>query len=73
MTCYNFGNAVICTSAGYYRLRLLDGRYIFMEWHNYLGPIFFKDRAGTIEVESWWEDELLCEACNWFHRRGCKA
>lgn len=57
----------------YYRLRLEDGSYIFMEWHRYCGPQFFKDRAGERLVDEWWENPLICNAVDWFVGRGEKA
>ena len=57
----------------WFRLRLEDGRYIFMDWHHYMGPHFFYDRNLTRIVESWWEDEMICEALDWFTGRGERA
>ena len=73
MACYNYGKSIVCMSFGLFRLRLLDGRYVFMDWHNYLGPLFYKDRGATREIELWYEDDMICEALDWFVRRGRKA
>ena len=73
MPCIRAGTSIICFSAGWYRLRLRGGGYVFMEWHRYLGPIFFKDRAGEREVTFWWENEEICEALDWFQNRGYLA
>lgn len=62
----------ICFSP-FYRLRLSDGRYVFMAWHNYCGPTFYHDRAEKREIENWWEDEEICTALDWFQERGNKA
>jgi hypothetical protein len=72
MPCTRFGSTIICTSP-FYRLRLLDGRYVFMEWHDYLGPTFWRDRRQTREIEEWWRDALMCRALEWFMRRECAA
>lgn len=56
-----------------FRLRLGDGRYVFMDWHRYCGPNFFYDRDLNRIVQSWWEDELICKALDWFIERGERA
>lgn len=44
-----------------------------MEWHSYLGPSFFRDRACEKEIGEWYTDEAICEALEWFQNRGRKA
>ncbi len=44
-----------------------------MDWHNYLGPTFFRDRAANRMIEDWYEDEGICAALEWFQRRGKRA
>lgn len=56
-----------------YRLRLNDGRYIYMSWHPYCGPTIFKDKHETRWIENWYEDEQIVDAVNWFVNRGKKA
>ncbi len=56
-----------------YRLRLEDGRHIFMEWRGVCGPIVFKDKRGRREIEEWYKDEKICDALYWFQDRGEKA
>ena len=73
MPCLNFGNAIICMSAGWFRLRTSDGRYVFMDWHHYLGPTFFRDRSANRLIDKWWEDAGICEALDWFLHRGNRA
>lgn len=73
MTCLKIGNGFVCVGTPAHRLRLLDGSYVFMEWHDYMGPIFFKDKANTREIIDWWNYPLLVKAQDWFINRGKKA
>lgn len=77
MTCQyvNIGNtrAIICSNTGIYRLPLSDGTRVYMDWHDYLGPIFFKDKSCLREIEDWYENQLICDALDWFQKRGNKA
>lgn len=57
----------------WYRLRLNDGRYVYMEWHNYCGPSFWRDKWLSREIDKWWDDPAMCAAVDWFCKRGCKA
>jgi hypothetical protein len=72
MPCIRFGGAIVCVSPNF-RLPLEDGRRVFMEWHSYLGPTFFHDRARSCINETWYEDPLICKALDWFTGRGCRA
>jgi hypothetical protein len=72
MPCAPFHNGIFCYSPRY-RLRLLDGRYIWMDWHSYLGPTFFRDREMKREIKDWWDDPNIGHALDWFIGRGCKA
>ena len=73
MTCHALkGGGFICTTP-FYRLRLLDGRYVFMMWHSYFGPEFFRDRLCNQDIDEWWHDEFLCRAVEWFDGRGFRA
>jgi len=72
MTCHRIGGAIVCISP-FYRLPLRDGTHVFMEWHSYLGPTFFRDRNRTRIIEDWYEDPRMVEACEWFTGRGNKA
>ena len=72
MPCVKFGNSIICV-VHYCRLRLQDGRYIYMEYHNYLGPQFYLDRNASRSVDDWWDDPYIVEALEWFESRGKKA
>lgn len=56
-----------------YRLRLNDGRYIYMTWHPYCGPTFFRDKYESRWIEDWYEDKQICDAVEWFVNRGKKA
>lgn len=52
------------------RLRLPGGGYVFLEWHDYLGPTFFRDRAGNREIVLCATDMTYYDAFNWWHSRG---
>jgi len=69
----NAGTSIICFSAGWFRLRLASGGYIYMDWHRYLGPTFYSDRAGNRYIDEWWENPEICEALDWFQNRGNRA
>lgn len=73
MPCHFFPKGVMCGFHPVYRLRLLDGRCILVEWHRYLGPTVFLDRAMNREITLWWKDAYICRAIEWFQHRGCKA
>lgn len=72
MPCLNIGNVIVCTSP-WFRLRLDDGRHVFMYWHSYLGPAFYPDRNQARMIDGWWEDEAICRALDWFIGRGHRA
>ena len=72
MTCLRIGGAIVCVSP-FYRLPLSDGGRVYMEWHSYLGPMFFKDRASERPIDDWYEDPLICRALDWFIGRGNRA
>lgn len=72
MTCVRIEHGFICGSPTY-RLPLRDGTRVYMSWHNYLGPIFFRDRAETREIQDWYDNPLIIEALDWFTGRGNKA
>ena len=72
MPCAPFNNGILCYRPRY-RLRLLDGRYVYMEWHAYLGPTLYHDRAMNRKKNGWWDDLVIIEALNWFQARGCRA
>lgn len=63
----------ICGFSPCYRLPLLDGRRVYMEWHSYLGPSFFYDRDRNRMIDDWWKDCLICRALEWFQGRGERA
>jgi hypothetical protein len=72
MPCINYGNAIVCISP-FFRLRLADGGYVYMSWHNYCGPTFFHDKHENRMIDDWWENPLICKALDWFTGRGNKA
>lgn len=73
MTCTRINNGFIYSSSSEYRLRLLDGRYIYMDWHYYCGPTFYKDKWLSRTIDDWWDDPMICKAVKWFVGRGKKA
>ena len=63
----------ICCFDDFFRLPLADGRHVFMDWHHYLGPTFYRDRAMRRPWEDWWDNPLICAALDWFQGRGNRA
>lgn len=53
-----------------FRLPLASGGRVFMEWHRYFGPSFWRDRLCTREIENWYEQQEICAALDWFTARG---
>ena len=58
-----------------YRLRLADGRVVFMTWHSYCGPSFYHDRGLRRENNDWWKEGnelgfLINQQLEWFIKRG---
>lgn len=53
-----------------WRLPLASGGRVFMEFHRYFGPSFFRDRACRREIELWYESPEICAALDWFVDRG---
>ena len=51
----------------------IDGTRVYMDWHDYLGSIFFKDNNCTREIVDWYDNPLICDALDWFQKRGNKA
>lgn len=52
------------------RLPLASGGRVFMEFHSFTGPYFFRDHACTREIEDWFEDQEIVDALDWFINRG---
>nr|DAM64888.1 MAG TPA: hypothetical protein [Caudoviricetes sp.] len=72
MTCIRIGNAIV-TIYDTFRLRLEDGTCVFMSWHHYCGPDFYRDKAGRRCIDEWWENPLIVKALDWFVGRGNRA
>lgn len=53
-----------------FRLPLASGGRVYMEWHSYFGPSFFRDQACQREIETWYLDPEICAALEWFQQRG---
>ena len=49
MTCTRVGDAIICTNP-FGRLHV-GSRYVWVDFHPYCGPTFFRDRAMTLVYE----------------------
>ena len=60
----------ICGITEVYRLALLDGRRVYMDWHYYLGPSVYYDKRCRREINNWWKDEWILRAVEWFDQRG---
>jgi hypothetical protein len=72
MTCVRIEHGYICFSP-LYRLPLADGGRVYMAWHNYLGPTFYRDRNEQRELVDWYENPRIIEALSWFCQRGHRA
>jgi hypothetical protein len=72
MTCVRIEHGFICLSP-LHKLRLSDGSRVFMVWHNYLGPTFYRDRDECREIEDWFNSPLICNALDWFCQRGHRS
>lgn len=72
MTCIRIEHGFVCGSPSF-RLPLANGTRVFMAWHNYLGPSFFRDRAERREIEDWFDNPLICDALGWFCERSYRA
>ncbi len=72
MTCIPIAYGVICMSPSF-RLPLSDGSRVYMEWHSYCGPTFYRDKYMNRIIEDWWESPAICAALDWFISRGKKA
>lgn len=53
-----------------WRLPLASGGRVYMEFHRYFGPSFFRDRACVREIEDWYTCAEICTALDWFIARG---
>ncbi|MFV7439662.1 hypothetical protein ACLPJF_22085 [Pseudomonas vlassakiae] len=72
MTCVPIGVGYVCFSPAH-RLRLADGTCVYLNWHSYLGPTFYRDRCEQREIEDWYENPLIVDALDWFCKRGHRA
>ena len=74
MSCAIYPNMEVCNlTAGTYKLPSADGTRVYMDWHDYLGSIFFKDKNCTREIVDWHNNPLICDVLEWFQKRGNKA
>jgi hypothetical protein len=56
-----------------WRLPLASGDRVFMEFHSFTGPYFFRDHACTREIEDWYEHPEIVAVLDWFIGRGKRA
>lgn len=49
MTCHRFGSAIVCVSP-WGRLKV-SNKYVWVSFHEYCGPSFYKDRAMSKEYD----------------------
>jgi len=73
MTCVKLNSITTVCINPFYKLRLDNGDHVFMEWHKYLGPTFYKDKKSNREITNWWDNQLIIKAFSWFIGRGNKA
>lgn len=73
MPCVPINRGIVCGFNPMHKLRLADGTRVFMEWHRYCGPFFFKDKACNREFVDWHEYPLVVDALNWFIDRGNRS
>lgn len=72
MSCIKIPNGIICTY-DLHRLRLEDGTCVFMSWHHYCGPEFYRDKMERRLIDEWWDNPLICKALDWFVGRGNRS
>ncbi len=72
MTCTRYAGAIVCKTP-FCRLRLADGTCVFMAYHTYLGPMFFRDKGEQREIIDWYDNPLIIAAFDWFCNREHRA
>lgn len=61
MTCKRIPNGIVCGNFDpANKFVLEDGRIVYMEWHNFMGPMFFKDADCTEDIIEWYDDPMIC-------------
>lgn len=70
MTCINLGNSIICVTPPVNCGRLhVNGKYVYVEFHEYCGPFFFKDYGGSVEYIPQDEDDPVWpEFTKWYDK-----
>jgi hypothetical protein len=53
-----------------WRLRLASGGHVFLEFHSFTGPYFFRDHACRREIEEWYGVQEIVDALDWWIKRG---
>lgn len=74
MTCIPFKlgdtHGIICGFDPVYRFPLANGDRVYMAWHHYFGPAFYRDKLLTRFIDDWHENDQICDALDWFIKRG---
>ena len=52
MTCHKIAGAIICTADNFVSLKPY-GADVWCEYHEWLGPHFFRSEKSTVEIEPW--------------------
>lgn len=60
MTCINLSDSIVCVNP-WGRLHV-NGKYIYVDFHEYCGPSFTQDRAGTVPYTPVDESDAVWEA-----------
>lgn len=64
------GPMFICMPPPAQKLRCSDGRHVWVEWHDYMGPTVWHDRHCERPHHDWPDDRPVAEAMDWFIGRG---
>lgn len=72
MPCIEIPGGLACTCA-FHKLRLQNGCSVFMHWHCYMGPVFYKDKRMNRQIENWEQHPFIKQVFEWFIGRGCKS
>jgi len=55
--------------ANIHKLKLDDGRFIFMLWMGIQGPVFYEDEDVQVDILNWHNDPLIVLALKRFEKR----
>lgn len=65
MPCFRIQDGIVSYQKSY-RLCLEDETCVFMDWHWWCGPIFYRDKTSTRMIDDWYENKLIVNALDWF-------